>query len=147
MTRHPASRPVAVTNASPQRAHPFCFVCSPSNPLGLGLRLEPQEDGSVCAAFVGHPVHEGHCGLVHAGIVAALLDGAMIHCLLARGWQVRTVELRVRYHLPIALGQELRIQAWHESSSRHGLHRARGEVRGGGQIMARAQGKFLQVRE
>ena len=47
---------VKQTRATSLRAenHPFCMVCSGSNPLGLGLKFACEEDGSVSAAFPGH---------------------------------------------------------------------------------------------
>jgi hypothetical protein len=53
-------------------AHPFCFVCSGSNPMGLALRYAPQPDGSVSASFLGHSALEGYPGLLHGGVIAAL---------------------------------------------------------------------------
>jgi acyl-coenzyme A thioesterase PaaI-like protein len=67
-------------------AHPFCFVCSPSNPMGLALRYSPQPDRSVAANFLGNCALEGYSGLLHGGVIAALLDGAMTNCLFARGF-------------------------------------------------------------
>src|SRR5664280_728378 len=79
-------------------AHPFCFVCSGSNPMGLALRYEPQPDGCVSARFMGHSALEGYSGLLHGGLIATLLDGAMTNCLFARGIRGLTAELKVRYH-------------------------------------------------
>lgn len=48
--------------------HPFCFVCSASNPMGLALRYSPQPDGSVAADFLGNCTLEGYSGLLHGGV-------------------------------------------------------------------------------
>ena len=126
----------------PHEAHPFCFVCSASNPMGLALRFVSEEDGSVSAVFVGHPALEGYPGLLHGGIVATLLDGAMVHCLFAHGIQALTAELRVRFLAPLLTGEEVTLRASIESSA-HGLHRLRAEASQGDRVCARAQGKFL----
>lgn len=146
MTRPKAICPGPETRRIPQHCHPFCFVCSQTNPLGLALRFLTGADGSVSASFVGHPSHEGYRGLVHGGIVAALLDGAMTHCLFAQGLLALTVELRVRYHAPVAIGEELKVRAWREASS-HRMHRVRAELIQDGKILARAEGKFLPPHE
>ena len=122
--------------------HPFCFVCSSLNPMGLALHFVTEEDESVSATFLGHPTLEGYPGLLHGGIVATLLDGAMAHCLFAHGIKALTAELQVRYHAPIATSEELTVRAWHEVS-RRGLHRTRAEAIQAGRVCARAQGKFL----
>ncbi len=127
----------------PRDAHPFCFVCSASNPMGLAVRYQSLADGSVSAVFLGHPALEGYPGLLHGGIIAAILDGAMTHCLLSRGVKALTAELSIRYHLGIEVAEELSIRAWPESSA-HGLHRLRAEIVQGDTIRASALGKFIE---
>jgi acyl-coenzyme A thioesterase PaaI-like protein len=92
-------------------AHPFCFVCSGSNPMGLALRYEPEPDGSVSAKFLGHSALEGYSGLLHGGVIAAMLDGAMTNCLFARGIRGLTAELKVRYHESVTASEEVFLQA------------------------------------
>jgi acyl-coenzyme A thioesterase PaaI-like protein len=140
-------------NESPNRhlstqaeAHPFCFVCSASNPMGLALRYALQPDGSVAATFLGNCALEGYSGLLHGGVIAALLDGAMTHCLFAQGRQGLTVELTVRYHGGVAAGEPVFVRAWLEEES-HGLCRLRAELRQTGAIKTSAVGKFLLQRE
>jgi len=58
-------------NAARSQSHPFCLVCSQSNPLGLGLEFAVHDDGSVTASFLGHPALEGFEGFLHGGIKAA----------------------------------------------------------------------------
>jgi acyl-coenzyme A thioesterase PaaI-like protein len=123
-------------------AHPFCFACSGSNPMGLALRYTTAEDGSVSASFLGHCALEGYPGVLHGGLVATLLDGAMTNCLFARGIQAMTAELRVRYHAEVAVADALTVRAQLESSH-HGLLELRAEIQQGGQVKASAQGKFI----
>lgn len=123
-------------------AHPFCFACSGSNPMGLALRYTRAADGSVSAPFLGHCALEGYPGVLHGGLVATLLDGAMTNCLFARGIQAMTAELRVRYQAAIAVAETLTVQARLESSH-HGLLELRAEIQQGGQVKARAHGKFI----
>lgn len=123
-------------------AHPFCFACSGSNPMGLALRYTLAEDGSVSAPFLGHCALEGYPGVMHGGLVATLLDGAMTNCLFACGIQAMTAELQVRYAAAIAVAETLTVRAWLESA-RHGLWGLRAEIQQGGQVKAHAHGKFL----
>jgi acyl-coenzyme A thioesterase PaaI-like protein len=127
-------------------AHPFCFVCSGSNPMGLALRYAPQPDGSVCASFLGHSALEGYPGLLHGGVIAALLDGAMTNCLFARGRRGLTVELKVRYHAEVKAAEESQLRAWLEDDS-HGLYQLRAELKQGGELKASATGKFMTRHE
>ena len=124
-------------------AHPFCFVCSGSNPMGLALRYAPQPDGSVSASFLGHSALEGYPGLLHGGVIAALLDGAMTNCLFAHKHRALTVELKVRYHAAIASAEEVSLRAWLEDDS-NGLFQLRAELAQGGTVKANATGKFMK---
>jgi len=123
-------------------AHPFCFVCSGSNPMGLALRYTPQPDGCVSARFLGHSALEGYPGLLHGGVIAALLDGAMTNCLFARGIRGLTVELMVRYHAGVVGAEESLLRAWVEDES-HRWFQLRAELKQGGEVKASATGKFM----
>ena len=124
-------------------AHPFCFVCSGSNPMGLALRYAPQPDGSVSASFHGHSALEGYPGLLHGGVIAALLDGAMTNCLFARGIRALTVELKVRYHAGVVAAEESLMRAWVENDA-SGLFQLRAELRQSSTLKASATGKFMK---
>jgi acyl-coenzyme A thioesterase PaaI-like protein len=127
-------------------AHPFCFVCSGSNPMGLALRYAPQPDGSVSAKFLGHSALEGYSGLLHGGVIAAMLDGAMTNCLFAHGIRGLTAELKVRYHESVAASEEVFLQAWLEDDA-HELFQLRAELKQGGAVRASATGKFMKQHE
>jgi hypothetical protein len=132
--------------AAQAEAHPFCFVCSGSNPMGLALRYSPQPDGSVSARFLGHSALEGYPGLLHGGVIASLLDGAMTNCLFAQNRRALTVELKVRYHAGVASSEEMSLRAWLESDD-HGLFRLRAELAQGGVVKASATAKFMSGHE
>lgn len=123
-------------------AHPYCFVCSESNPMGLALRYTLEPDGAVSGTFLGHCALEGYPGWLHGGVIAALVDGAMTNCLFANGVRALTAELQVRYLAPVMSAEPADIRAWLESS-RHGLFQLRGEIRQGGIVKVRASSKFV----
>jgi acyl-coenzyme A thioesterase PaaI-like protein len=127
-------------------AHPFCFVCSGSNPMGLALRYVPHPDGGVAATFLGNCTLEGYSGLMHGGLIAALLDGAMTHCLFAHGLRAFTVELNVRYHASVAASEEVLLRAWLENDS-HSLYQLQAELTQGGTVKTNATGKFMTQHE
>jgi acyl-coenzyme A thioesterase PaaI-like protein len=142
----------SLPNAAPtldhtrQEAHPFCFVCSASNPMGLALRYTAAPDGSVSATFLGNPALEGYAGLLHGGVVAALADGAMTNCLFAQGIQALTAALHVRYRSPVLATEALTVRAW-RVSERHGMYTLRAEIQQAGHVKAQALGKFLRSHE
>lgn len=125
------------------QSHPFCFVCSAANSAGLALSYTLQSNGSVAATFSGNCALEGYAGLLHGGIIAALLDGAMANCMFARGLAGLTVELKVRYHASVVAAETVSIRAWLEDDS-HGLYQLRAELVQGGAVKAGATGKFME---
>lgn len=138
----PSAQLVAVQAA----AHPYCFACSGSNPLGLALRYSVAPDASVSASFLGNCALESYPGVLHGGLVATLLDGAMTNCLFAYGIRAMTAELKVRYHDPVLSTEELQVRAWRESS-RHGVLELRATITQGESVKARAQAKFIAPRQ
>jgi acyl-coenzyme A thioesterase PaaI-like protein len=126
--------------------HPFCLVCSGSNPYGLALAFEAGEDGELKASFHPNAGLEGYEGLLHGGMTASLLDGIMTNCLFARGIVAMTAELRVRYREPVAIGPEVSLRARVEE--RHPpLYILSAELMQEGCIKATASAKFMARHE
>ncbi len=123
-------------------AHPACFVCSASNLAGLSLKFSSTPDGSVTATFCGRSELEGYPGLLHGGIIAALLDGAMTNCLFAHGQMALTAELNVRYRAAVLCCEDCVISAKLEDK-RHGLSRLSATLVQNGIVKAVATGKFM----
>ena len=126
--------------------HPFCLVCSGSNPYGLALEFAVNDDGSVTASFTGNSAVEGFQGLLHGGMIASLLDGAMTNCLFAHGLVAVTAELKVRYHKPVATGCEMIVRAWIEKPYPP-LYFMRAELKQEGCVKATALAKFMENHE
>ena len=54
-----------------------CFACGTENDFGLHLQFKDDTDG--CSRDVSIPPHfQSYKGVVHGGIVATLLDAAMV---------------------------------------------------------------------
>ena len=69
----------------------------------LGIETEDLADGRVRLALVTGPQHVNEVGLVHGGVAALLLDGAMGRCvgrMLAPGQRCATVQLSVQFLAP-----------------------------------------------
>jgi len=91
-------------------ADPRCFVCGAENPSGLNLTFAAEE-GEASAAFTPGPGHLGYAEMAHGGILAAVLDEAMVYAAIGLGHWVATAELTVRYRRPAAIGAPLRVTA------------------------------------
>jgi len=127
-------------------AHPYCVVCSQSNPAGLGVQFTVRDNGSVSASFIGHAGLEGYQGCLHGGLIASLLDGAMTNCLFAHGYVALTAELKVRYRKPVLIGVEMTIQA-RILRSQNPLHLLEAELEQEGCVKVIASAKFCEPDE
>ena len=111
--------------------------------MGLGLDFTLQSDGSIEGAFAGGKVYEGYPGLLHGGVVAALLDGTMTNCLFAKGKQAVTAELHVRYRHPVALQSQVTVRAW-VVRARPPLQLLAAELRQDNLVKVTASAKFME---
>jgi acyl-coenzyme A thioesterase PaaI-like protein len=124
------------------REHAACFACRPVALGGLGLSFAVQSDGSVAADWTCPPGGESYAGIVHGGLLATALDGAMIHALFARGIVARTGELNVRYSQSVRAGEPTAVTA-RLRQAHHPLYSLEAEVHQAGVLCARASGKFM----
>lgn len=88
-------------------------------------------------------VLQGYDGIMHGGVVAALLDAAMTHCLFHRGIQGLTGDLHVRFVHSISCDAQLEIRAWMEAN-RKSLYRLKAEIVCDGTVMAWAEATFMR---
>jgi uncharacterized protein (TIGR00369 family) len=123
----------------------WCFVCGQENPLGLRLPWTLGPDGKAVSQFRAGRHHQGWTGVVHGGILAALLDEAMAQRLRLGGLNTMTAKLEVRYRRPTPLDVPLIAEGWIESESSHGL-RLRAIVRDeAGVCFAEAAGTCVRI--
>jgi acyl-coenzyme A thioesterase PaaI-like protein len=82
-----------------------CFGCGRLNPHGLKLEFSLAADGrEVVTSFTPAAEHEGYAGIVHGGIVTAVLDEVMAWALYARGIWAVTGRIEVRFRRPLEVG-------------------------------------------
>jgi uncharacterized protein (TIGR00369 family) len=111
-----------------------CFVCGPRNPIGLRIAFLLQ-DGRVTGTFTPSELHVGFAGIVHGGILAAVLDDAMAAVGFCQGEPTVTARLSVRYRRPARPGETLRVEA--EETGR------RGAIRNGRAMLRRGDGAIV----
>lgn len=104
----PSLRPHAIT-LQPNSKH--CFVCGLSNPHGLHMRFYSTGAGEVEVKYTV-PVHfQGYPGVVHGGIVAAMLDevAGRVHMGSDPPRFMFTAKLEIRYRKNVPVGKPLRL--------------------------------------
>lgn len=110
----------------------MCFVCGLQNPAGLKLAFyEDPGAGQVWVKFVVPDEYQGYPGVVHGGIVAAILDEVSGRAVLINGSDedlMATLKITIRYRRPTPTETPLTAVGWVE---RPGTSRAKvaGEIR------------------
>lgn len=80
-----------------------CFVCGPSNPIGLKIRFHLDDD--VCRGeFTPGEDHVGYDDVTHGGILYSALDDVMANWIFLRGARGYTARCEVRYRAPLPVG-------------------------------------------
>jgi acyl-coenzyme A thioesterase PaaI-like protein len=131
------------TIANEQASHRYCLMCGRDNPLSFGLKFKQDARGAVSATFTGNTTLQGYTGIMHGGVLSALLDTAMAHCLLHQDIEAVTGELNVRYLKQVNCEETLEIKAWIDSSLPP-LYHLRSEIRIDDTIVCKAKARFMQ---
>jgi uncharacterized protein (TIGR00369 family) len=91
--------------ASDFRDDRVCFVCGEKNPIGLKLRLRTDaRRGESSAEVTFRDDFQGWAKVVHGGLLATVLDEAMIYAAGATGRLCVTGEITVRFVKPASTG-------------------------------------------
>ena len=125
-----------------------CFVCGQRNPFGLHLVFRREEE-SIVADFQPREEHQGFPGVIHGGIVAALLDEKLGRTsLLGQNpeWTM-TGRMEVRYRRYVPFGPLLRVRG-RLLTERRRMMQASGVLTLAADesvVLAEAQGTFLPL--
>lgn len=88
-----------------------CFVCGLENQYGLKLRFYETGPGEVTAKYTVPDQFQGYPGLVHGGIVTAMLDEVTGRAHLGDGKTrfMYTAKLEIRFRNNVPINTPLRI--------------------------------------
>lgn len=110
----------------------MCFLCGRQNPVGLKLEFyEDAEARQVRAEFTVPDEYQGYPGVVHGGIVAAVLDETSGRAVMLGSSDdnlMATLRLTIRYRRPTPTKTPLIAVGWVERTSGIGA-RVAGEIR------------------
>lgn len=124
--------------------YPGCFVCGQDNVIGLNLNFH--SDGEIaCTKWLPDKRHEGYKGIVHGGLLAAVLDEVMIKAALANDIRCVTASMEVKYKAPAEVGDELLFEG-NVTEQKGRIIFTVGSVRNSkGMVVAWATGKYMTV--
>ena len=112
------------------KQYPNCFGCGDENPHGLRLKMEI-EDGELRADFTPGPHHEGWPGIVHGGVISALLYEVMENWTYLGGIVTMMRSMDTRLRTPATVGQPIRATSWLERREGREIYVAARLVSGG----------------
>jgi acyl-coenzyme A thioesterase PaaI-like protein len=127
-----------------QELHCGCFACGAANPVGLRLQFEVTADGIATATWQPAAAFRSYADRVHGGVLAVLLDSAMVHALFATGVTGVTAELTIRYLHSVAVTTPVEVRGW-VKPSRHGVIPCGAELHQAGTLVVRAAAKFMAM--
>jgi acyl-coenzyme A thioesterase PaaI-like protein len=91
----------------------MCFICGLENPVGLHLHIYETEPGVVETRYYAPEHFQGYPGVLHGGIVAAILDEVSSRTQMGSDPMnprfMFTAKLEVKYRRNIPIGRELKI--------------------------------------
>jgi acyl-coenzyme A thioesterase PaaI-like protein len=123
-----------------------CFVCGPDNAIGLNLNFHSDGE-AVHSKWLPDIRHEGYKGIVHGGLLAAVLDEVMVKAALDKGIRCVTASMEVRYKEPAEIGDELLLEG-RVTEQKGRIILTVGSARNSkGVVVAQATGKYMTVPE
>jgi acyl-coenzyme A thioesterase PaaI-like protein len=91
----------------------FCFLCGMENPVGLHLHIYETAPGEVEAIYIAPDHFQGYPGVVHGGIVAAMIDEISGRTHMGSNPLdprfMFTAKLEVKYRKNVPVGRKLKI--------------------------------------
>jgi uncharacterized protein (TIGR00369 family) len=123
-----------------------CFVCGRENPYGLHLNFYDTAPGETTAEVTIPERYQGYPGIVHGGILAAMLDEVTGRVFM-QGSPERfmvTAKLDLRYRKPAPVGARLILQG-HAVRDSGRVAQAKGEIRDlDGNVLVEADATYFE---
>lgn len=124
-----------------------CFVCGPKNPVGLRLAIEYDVAARTArATWTPRAEFQGWEGILHGGILASLLDEAMVNLAVMCGLRAVTAEMTFRLARSARIGVPLTITG-RITGTRGRMVTAESVIEDADGRVAWAEGKLLRPRE
>lgn len=122
----------------------MCFGCGEANPIGLKLKLKVEGERAT-TTFTPKNVHQSYVGIVHGGIMAALLDEAAGRLLYELGWDAVTAQIEVKFKEPARIGKKILIRAEVQDKRGKLIHTFSRATTSYGELLAEARAKFVRA--
>jgi acyl-coenzyme A thioesterase PaaI-like protein len=122
-----------------------CFVCGRENPIGLKMRFYTDDDGCVYADYVPRAEHQSYPGVMHGGLITAMLDEIIGRTAIASNLWCMTAKLEVRFKKPVPIDAPLKLKGTITKQTNR-LIEGHGENRlADGTLAVEATGTYLRI--
>ena len=91
----------------------MCFICGLENPIGLHLHIYETAPGVVESTYIAPDHFQGYPGVLHGGIVAAIVDEMAGHSMMGSDPSnprfMFTAKMEVKYRKNVPIGKLLKV--------------------------------------
>jgi acyl-coenzyme A thioesterase PaaI-like protein len=127
----------------------YCFVCGKENKIGLNIDFKIKKNKSVVAKVTPNENYMGFKGVLHGGVISAILDDAMDWAIYAKiGEYFVTSSMTVKFKNPGPIGEELTVEGFcdYNEGKISKIQRAKAILKDkNGNIIAHSEGKFFKI--
>ncbi len=101
--------PSEIRNRQPNSR--MCFICGRDNPVGLYMTFYDNGENEVYSDYTVADHYQGYPGVVHGGIVAAMLDEVVGRVAMIKDHHhlMMSVKLEVKYRHPVPTETPLKV--------------------------------------
>ena len=98
-----------MVNKQPNSDH--CFVCGRNNPHGLYMSFYDNGSNEVISEYTVSEEYQGYPGVVHGGVVAAMLDEVVCRVAMIGNHHhfMMSVKMDIKYRHPVPTGEKLQV--------------------------------------
>ena len=125
--------------------HGRCIFNDLHSYFGRDLEVGFDKNGDLSGCFYCHEGYQGYDGMVHGGVLAAVLDAAMVQCLMGHGIVAYTARMNIRYINPVRLEQHVKIFCSIKQIHFSKLYKLYAEISQDGKDNAIAHASFYRI--
>jgi acyl-coenzyme A thioesterase PaaI-like protein len=123
--------------------HSQCFF--QHDPPVDNLRFRFSDDGTLIGRFICSTEHQGYDGVVHGGIIAAIIDASMVQCCMGHGIAAYTADLSIRYRSPLRISTPTLLETRIVGRGREVLFSLESNISQEGQTQVAAAARFFKL--
>ncbi len=125
-------------------SHEHCLMCGTKNPASFHLNFEKAGENKISGRFKGDYRYQGYSGILHGGVISALLDSAMTHSLFSQNIEAVTATLQIRFVKSVPFNAEVELLS-EIVFKRYPLYKLKSSLIFRNEVYARAEANFIDL--